>query len=65
MEDTEFTSEKGNKYKGLQAMFAHRMNRLREGLGYDLYINSTELDRSVEDFVDLLKKCKSSVQIQS
>lgn len=62
VEDTEYTSENGQKYTGLQAMFAHRMNRLREGLGYDLYINAAELDRSAEEFVSLLKECKSATQ---
>ncbi|MCY7295325.1 DUF2982 domain-containing protein [Alteromonas sp. a30] len=60
IEDTAFTSEKGRKYTGLQAMFANRMQRLREGLGYDIYISVTELDRSADAFVGLLKQCHSS-----
>lgn len=60
VEDTAYTSESGRQYTGLQAMFVNRMKRLRDGLGYDLYINSTELDRSAEAFVKLLKECQSA-----
>ena len=60
LEDTEFTSEKGKYYTGLQAMFAHRMQRMRESMGFDLYIGSAELDRSAEDFAQLLQTCQAS-----
>ncbi len=60
VEDTNFTSENGQKYTGLQAMFANRMLRMREGFGYDLFIGTTELDRSADEFVQLLKECKSA-----
>ena len=62
IEDTAFTSESGRQYTGLQAMFTNRMKRLRDGLGYDLYINSTELDRDVESFVTLLKECQTAAK---
>jgi len=62
LEDTEFTSDKGQKYTGLQAMFAHRMQRMRESMGYDLYIATAELDRSADDFVRLLRECQASVR---
>lgn len=62
LEDTEYTSEKGKQYTGLQAMFAHRMQRMRESMGFDLYIGSAELDRSAEDFARLLRECQASVR---
>lgn len=62
LEDTEFTSEKGTQYTGLQAMFAHRMQRMRESLGYDVFIAASELDRPVEDFVRLLRECQAAVR---
>ena len=42
-------------------MLANRMTKLRAGLGYDLYISVSELDRSTDEFVDLLKQCELQV----
>ncbi|UAA38567.1 DUF2982 domain-containing protein [Paraneptunicella aestuarii] len=61
LEDDRYTSESGKLYTGLQAMFANRMTKLRETLGYDLFINVAELDRSTEEFVQLLRECKNKV----
>lgn len=63
LEDTQFTSENGKHYTGLQAMFAHRMQRLRESMGFDLYIGTAELDRSAEDFAQLLRECQNAVRV--
>ena len=49
---------------GTQAMLANRMTKLRERLGYDLYINVSELDRSEQEFVRLLRECQEFVQNQ-
>ncbi|BDX08183.1 DUF2982 domain-containing protein [Planctobacterium marinum] len=61
LEDDVFKDSDGKVYNGVQAMFANRMQRLRTGLGYDLYINSAELDRSAEEFADLLRSCQRSL----
>ena len=61
LENDVFKDSDGKVYKGVQAMFANRMQRLRQGLGYDLYINSAELDRSAEEFAELLRSCQRSL----
>lgn len=64
IEEDRYQSANGRQYTGIKAMFANRMEKLRAGLGYDLYINAAELDRSAEDFVALLRSCQSEVQSQ-
>ena len=61
LEDDLFKDSNGKIYKGVQGMFAHRMQKLRDRLGYDLYINSAELDRPVDEFVALLRACHRSL----
>lgn len=61
LEDDKFKSDTGKLYRGLQAMFANRMTKLRNSLGYDLFINVAELDRSTEEFVSLLRQCMQAV----
>lgn len=65
LEDDKFTTENGKKYKGLQAMFANRMQKLRDSLGYDLFINVAELDRPTDEFVQLLRDCKANLSLNS
>lgn len=61
IEDDYFKDANGKVYKGVKGMFAHRMHKLRDRLGYDLYINSAELDRPVDEFADLLRSCHRSL----
>lgn len=61
IEDDRYKDKAGNQYKGIQAMFANRMTRVRSLLGYDLYIPASDLDRSKEEFVNLLKQCQQQV----
>jgi len=65
LEDDQFKLPDGKLLRGVQAMFAHRMSKLRERLGYDLFIAAAELDRPVNDFVALLKNCQETVAIDS
>lgn len=57
IEEDRFKDEDGTVYTGVKAMFANRMNKLRQRLGYDLFINASELDREVNEFVSLLRDC--------
>ncbi|WP_339719275.1 DUF2982 domain-containing protein [uncultured Paraglaciecola sp.] len=57
LEHDYFKDTKGIEYKGIQAMFANRMLKLRARLGYDLYVSGSELDRPEQEFVDLLRQC--------
>lgn len=61
LEDDIYKDAQGKIYKGITAMFANRMTKLRQRLGYDLYIPVSELDRSEHEFVTLLKQCQQQV----
>ncbi|MFT6991325.1 MAG: hypothetical protein ACJASL_003312 [Paraglaciecola sp.] len=61
LEDDYFKDNNGNEYKGIQAMFANRMTKLRARLGYDLFVAGSELDRPEQKFVDLLRQCQQRV----
>ena len=50
---------------GMQGMLANRMQKLRQRLGFDLYIAGSELDRSEHDFVQLLQQCQQHVMLTS
>lgn len=63
LEDDKFKLEDGTVLKGIKAMMGHRMKRLREMLGYDLFISSAELDREADEFVALLRQCQSQVMM--
>ncbi|MDO6709621.1 DUF2982 domain-containing protein [Aliiglaciecola sp. 2_MG-2023] len=61
IENDTFKTPEGKIIKGIPAMLANRMTKLRAGLGFDVFISVGELDRSSEDFVVLLRDCLSSV----
>lgn len=61
LEDDRYKDSDGQVYTGIQAMFAHRMLKLRERLGFDIFIAATELDRSEHEFVQLLRQCHQQV----
>ena len=64
IEDTKYKTSDGTVIKGVAAMFANRMRRLQEGLGYEVFISVNELDRSAEEFVTLVRQCHESVQTE-
>ena len=64
VEDDKHKLPDGTVLMGAQAMLANRMTKLRERLGYDLYINVSELDRSEQEFVQLLRECQEFVLSQ-
>ena len=61
LEDDSYKGPDGTVYKGIQAMFANRMVKLRDRLGFDIFIASSDLDRSEAEFVALLKQCQEQV----
>lgn len=61
IEDDRFKMPDGNIIKGIPAMLANRMSKLRISLGFDLFISVAELDRSSDEFVALLKQCHINV----
>jgi hypothetical protein len=64
IEDDHFKLPDGSIIKGIPAMLGNRMQKLRESLGYDLFISAAELDRDAEDFVVLLRQCQSHLMSQ-
>ena len=64
-EDDRYRCEDGTEYSGIKAMLANRMCRLREILGYDLFINASELDRDMQSFVSLVRECQQQVLLNS
>jgi hypothetical protein len=61
LEHDYFKDTNGIEYKGIQAMFANRMTKLRTRLGYDIFVDGSELDRPEQEFVDLLRQCQQRV----
>jgi hypothetical protein len=61
LENDYFKDNNGVEYKGIQAMFANRMTKLRARLGYDIFVAGSELDRPEQEFVDLLRQCQQRV----
>ena len=61
IEDTKYKCADGTLITGVNAMFANRMAKLQQGLGYDIYLSANDLDRDSEAFVSLLRQCHESV----
>ena len=61
LEHDYFKDTQGIEYKGIQAMFANRMAKLRARLGHDIFVAGSELDRPEQEFVDLLRQCQQRV----
>ncbi|GAA0853730.1 DUF2982 domain-containing protein [Aliiglaciecola litoralis] len=61
IENDRYKAQSGQLITGIPAMLANRMTKLRASLGYDIFISVTELDRSTEEFVALLKQCQLKV----
>jgi hypothetical protein len=65
LEHDYFKDSNGKEYKGIQAMFANRMTKLRARLGYDIFVAGSELDRPEQEFVDLLRQCQQRVLVST
>jgi hypothetical protein len=65
LEHDYFKDNNGVEYKGIQAMFANRMSKLRARLGYDIFVAGSELDRSEQEFVELLRQCQKRVLVST
>jgi hypothetical protein len=63
LENDRFKDSDGHIYTGMQGMLANRMQKLRQRLGFDLYIAGSELDRSEHEFVKLLQQCQQYVMM--
>ncbi|MBD1558332.1 DUF2982 domain-containing protein [Vibrio sp. S9_S30] len=56
LDSKHFVTQRGYIYKGLQAILANRMTYQRENFGYDIFISTSDLDRSEEEFVGLVRR---------
>ena len=61
IEKDTYVSHCGHAFNGIKAMFANRMERLHRQMGYDLFIDNDQLDRSPEAFISLLRQCMQTV----
>lgn len=61
IEDTKYKCQDGRIINGVSAMFAHRMRKLQQGLGYDIFVSVNDVDRSGADFVALLRECQDAL----
>lgn len=61
IEDEKYTRQDGSEVKGVTAMFGNRMLKLKERLGYDVFISTNELDRSPQEFIQLIKDCQETL----
>lgn len=59
-DDKAFTTTDGQVLTGVKAMLANRMTQLRAQLGFDVYLSAVDLDRSVQEFAQLMKSCAAS-----
>lgn len=55
---TRYVSRQGIEYNGIKAMFATRMQQLRQLLGYDIYISESALDRPLDEFCSHLRELR-------
>lgn len=62
IDDVKYKCADGTIINGVNAMFANRMSKLRNGLGYDVYLSVSDLDRDGDAFVSLLRECHESVK---
>jgi hypothetical protein len=61
IDDVKYKCEDGSMLTGITAMFANRMRKLQQGIGYDIYVSVNELDRDCPEFVKLLRECQESL----
>jgi hypothetical protein len=61
--DVKYKRLDGVMITGVSAMFANRMRRLQQGIGYEIYLSVNELDRDGRDFVKFLRECQDSLQL--
>lgn len=65
IEDTKYKLSDGTLINGVKAMFAHRLDKSAEYLGYQILISTSELDRPAADFVVLLRQCMDTVRTEN
>lgn len=61
IDDTKYKLPDGSMLTGINAMFANRMRKLQQGLGYDIYLSVNDIDREAHEFVNLLRECQESL----
>lgn len=60
IEDEKFTKQDGTEVKGVIAMFGNRMAKLKQRLGYDVFVSVNDLDRSPREFIELINNCQQT-----
>ncbi|MBA5761594.1 DUF2982 domain-containing protein [Vibrio sp. 404] len=61
LDSSPYHAANGQIYTGLQAMLANRMRYQRAFYDYDVFISTSDLDRSGEEFVGLMRRYLAAV----
>lgn len=61
IDDTKYKCTDERIITGVIAMFANRMRKLQQGLGYEVFVSANDVDRSAQEFVSLLRQCQESL----
>lgn len=61
-DDKHYTTADAQTFTGVKAMLANRMTQLRELLGYDVFVSSSDIDREPADFAAFLRQCQEARQ---
>jgi len=61
LDDAKYKCRDGTMLHGVTAMFANRMLKLQQGLGYDIYLSVNDVDRDGQSFVALLRECQEAL----
>ena len=59
-DDKHFTLSDGTVLTGVKAMLANRMVELRRRLGFDVYIATSDIDRTPTEFAALIAQCQQA-----
>jgi len=59
-DDNHFKLSDGTILTGVKAMLGNRMAELRRRLGYDIYIATSDIDRSPAEFAALISQCQTA-----
>lgn len=64
-DESQYVLTDGRVLTGIKAMLANRMAELRKRLGYDVFIASSEIDRSADEFAALISQCQAARKVHS
>ena len=61
LENEQYTSPMGTHFTGIKGMLGNRMVRLRNLLGYEIFVEIDQLDRNPSEFIRFINECRQAV----